>query len=73
VSPPFFGKDAGVGIGSTRADLEADVGTGAEDGDVIVYGNPGLFGTGDALGVVYVVDSQCVERAAAFVFNYFSP
>jgi len=71
LSPPFVGQDGSLGIGATRADLEASVGTGADDDGVIVYGEPSQ--TGDALGVVYVRDTQCVERAAAFVFNYFDP
>jgi hypothetical protein len=28
---------------------------------------------GDALGVLYVQDAQCVERAAAMSFNYSNP
>ena len=74
LSPPFLGKDGTVGIGSTRAEVEADVGAGTVSGDVVVYGDEDPFGLGDpALGVVYVEDTQCVERAAALVFNYFDP
>jgi hypothetical protein len=74
VSPPFLGRDQALGIGSTRAEVDAAVGTtGSLDGNVVVYGEPDLFGFGDpALGVVFVQDTQCVERAAAFVMNYVS-
>ena len=71
LSPPFFGKDGSVGIGATRAEVELDVGTGTEDGNVIVYGDSSGFGD-PALGVIYVQDTDCVERAAAFIFGYVS-
>jgi hypothetical protein len=71
LTPPFFGRDGALGIGATRAEIEAETGTGTVDGGVVVYGDPSP--SGDALGVVYVQDSACVDRAAAFVFNYFNP
>jgi len=76
LSPPFLGKDAGVGIGSSRAEVEADVGTGEgpDSNNVVVYGDEDPLGFNDpALGVVYVQDTQCVERAAALIFNYNNP
>jgi hypothetical protein len=48
-----------------------------EDGSIglrMLDGDEDPFGFGDpALGVVYVQDTQCVERAAGFIFNYFNP
>lgn len=72
LSPPFGGTDDGIGIGSSRAQLEAHLGeTGTDEGDIVYYGTSSA--TGDALGVVYVKDADCVEYAAGFVFNYFNP
>jgi hypothetical protein len=77
LTPPFLGRDAGVGIGSSRAEVEADVGSGAarDDNGVVVYGDPSLTDFlqrrgATALGVVYAQDSACVERAVGLVFNY---
>jgi hypothetical protein len=70
VSPPFLGTTTGgVGIGSPRTDVEGVVTSTATDGDVTSYGNTSPFG-GGGLGVVYIEDSFCVERAAAYVLNY---
>jgi hypothetical protein len=80
LSPPYFGRDGGVGIGSTRAALEADIGTGAgpDENGLVVYGDPSvsdfLLRRGDtALGVAYAQDSDCVERVVGLVFNYVAP
>jgi hypothetical protein len=76
LSPPFLGRDAGVGIGSTRAELEADVGAAnnngaADENGIVVYGDEDLLGFGDpALGAVYAQDSQCTERVVGLLFNY---
>ncbi len=43
-----------------------DLAVGGGDEDAFRLGDP-------ALGVVYVQDSQCVERAGAFIFNYVNP
>lgn len=72
LTPPFGGTDGNIGIGSTRTQLEAHLGeSGTDDGDVVYYGSSSAMG--DALGVVYVKDADCVEYAAGFVFNYFNP
>jgi hypothetical protein len=79
LSPPFLGRDAGAGIGSTRAELEADIGAGnnngaADSNGVVVYGDEDPLGFGDpALGVVYAQDGQCEERAVGLLFNYANP
>ncbi|MFZ9890008.1 MAG: hypothetical protein ACO3JL_21130, partial [Myxococcota bacterium] len=72
LTPPFGGADEGIGIGATRGELEAHLGeSGTDDGDVVVYGQSSA--SGDALGVIYVKDTDCVEYVAGFVFNYFNP
>jgi hypothetical protein len=73
LSPPFLGKDAAVGIGSTRAEFEADVdnvqnGGAADSNGVVVYG-----GSSPALGVFYAQDGSCTERVAGLVFGYVNP
>jgi len=70
LTAPFQGKDSGVGIGSARADVEALLGqpyaseTDAEGRTLHKYD-----AGGQNTGVIYAVDTDCVERAALFLVN----
>jgi hypothetical protein len=70
VSSPFLGTTSGgVGIGSSRADVQSVVTSTPTEGDVTSYGNTNPIG-GGGLGVFYIEDTQCVERAAGYVLNF---
>lgn len=70
VTAPFQGKDGTIGIGSSRTDVETRFGAGtAGDPDAegrILY----RYTAGSRkLGVYYVWDEACVQRAALFIVN----
>lgn len=77
LSPPFLGRDAGVG--STRASwrptlARATTAARRRGNGVVVNGSEDPLGVRDpALGVVYAQDSQCEEHAAGLLFNYANP
>lgn len=70
ISPPFFGRTAeGIGIGSTRAEVEAAYGAGmasAERPSLFRYNTSGSLD----VGIAYVPDESCVERVVGIVLNY---
>jgi hypothetical protein len=77
LSSPFLGKDSnGIGLGSTRAEVEAlytvdSVQTDATSGaEMTVYEGDGLVVGNLKFGVIYAENSSCVERVAALVLNY---
>lgn len=71
ISPPFQGQSsAGIGIGSTRAEVEANFGSSygqdVSDSGATLY----RYRTGQKnTGVVYAWGQDCVEHAALFVVN----
>ena len=70
ITPPFQGSDNGIGIGATRAEVETRFGSAYAsemdaEGRTLEKYNAG----GKKLGVVYVDDTACVERAALFFVN----
>lgn len=71
ISPPFQGQDNnGLGIGSSRSDIEAVFGSSyansVSDSGAVMY----KYTTGSRkTGVVYAQDSSCAERAVMFVVN----
>ena len=71
ISPPFQGQDSnGLGIGSSRSDIEAVFGTSygqtSSDSGAIMF----KYHTGSRkTAVVYAQDANCVERAVMFVVN----
>jgi len=69
LSPPYMGLTSDaipVGIGSSRADVDAALGTGEtnEDGITVYDTQP------EAVGVVFTQAEDCVERAAAIILGY---
>ncbi|HEY4223788.1 MAG TPA: hypothetical protein VGO62_20670 [Myxococcota bacterium] len=74
LAPPFLGVDgSGVGLGASKADLEAELGAGdgPDSNGITVYGSTGL--QHKPLGVLYVQDSQCTERVATVIMGYTPP
>jgi hypothetical protein len=72
VTPPFLGKDGAVGLGAPRADVDDLLGVNGNEDDngITVYGPSDL---GDSpLGVAYMTDTQCEDRAATFIVGYAS-
>jgi hypothetical protein len=68
ISDPFAGvDDNGLGLGSTRQDIEAEIGSGSEE-------EPGfyVYDSQKDLGVYYMESANCEETAASFVLNYVS-
>ncbi len=69
LTPPFAGTDSGIGLGSTRAEIETRFGAAYavdQDGDRSMD----KYQAGSRrFGVVYVENSACVERAGLIVVN----
>jgi hypothetical protein len=70
VTSPFQGKDGTIGIGSSRADVETRFGAGTAgtpdgEGRVLYKYTAGSR----KLGVYYVWDASCAQRAAVFIVN----
>jgi hypothetical protein len=72
LSPPFMGLTSDtvpVGIGSSRADVDAALGVSGvtnEDGITVYETSP------NEVGVIFMEADDCVERAVAIVLGYTS-
>ena len=68
VSSPFMGVDAnGLGLGSSREEVEASVGEGNEE-EPSFY----VYSGQNDLGVYYSEDLECEEAASSFLLDYVS-
>ncbi|MCP4503327.1 MAG: hypothetical protein GY822_25610 [Deltaproteobacteria bacterium] len=73
LSPPFVGKDStGLGIGSTQAEFEAQMGaaTGYSGEEPVQEDNVHLYGADQELAVLYVQDESCIKRVAAIILGF---
>lgn len=67
ITPPFFGKDGTLALGTAEADFIARFGASTPAASA---NGVDVYTSNKQIGVAYVQDEQCVERAVAFVLNF---